>query len=293
MSLINIIVVNWNTGPLLARCLASLQALPEREKELIEKIVVVDNASKDPFPPPEAADSPLVRGRKVRFIKLKENIGFAAANNIAWREFSDDSHVLLLNPDTEVKPGALSAMFQVLEEKTDVGIVGPKLLNPDGSLQGSVRPFPTVADFILYMFKLGRVVQNRQEKQYDYSKAGYVDQVMGAAFLIRNKTWQEIGLLDKRFFTLFEEVDYCKRALERGWKTYFTPAGEVMHVRAASFNQLVGFRKSWPWMASCLRYARKHYGLGLWLFMILLSPITLLLTLPAMLKHEWLKTKRV
>lgn len=291
MSLINIIIVNWNTGGLLAKSLESLRSLPTEEQALIGNLVVVDNASQDDSI--ARAEKAIHGWGKVAFKKLSENVGFSRGNNQAWKEFSQDDHVLLLNPDTEVKPGAITAMVNVFREKADVGIVGPKLLNPDGSLQGSVRPFPTAVDFILYMFKLGRVVQNRQEKQYDYSRAGYVDQVMGAVFLIRNTTWQKIGMLDEQFFTLFEEVDYCKRAQEAGWKTYFTSAGEVTHVRAASFNQLVGFRKSWPWMASCLLYARKHYGLGLWALMVLLSPITLLLTWPAMLKHEWLKKKNV
>lgn len=275
MDRINIIIVNWNTGKLLKKCLASLAALPEGRENLIDKIAVVDNASKEV--PPEAT------------IKLAKNLGFAAANNIAWRKFKDNNHVLLLNPDTEVKPGAISAMLQILREKSDVGIVGPKLLNHDGSLQGSVRPFPKFTDFVFYMLKLGRVVQARQEKSYDYSKPGYVDQVMGAAFLIRNKTWQGIGMLDERFFTLFEEVDYCKRARAAGWRTYYTPVGEVKHVRAASFNQLIGWRKTLPWMTSSLDYARKHLGLAAWLALFCLTPLTFLLTLPASLKHVWLK----
>lgn len=275
MENVDIIIVNWNTGALLQKCLSSLKALPENEKKLIGKIIVVDNGSKEV--PPEAT------------VRLPKNIGFAAANNVAWRKFPADDHVLLLNPDTEVRPGVIAAMVRVLEERNDVGIVGPKLINPDRSLQGSVRPFPGFLDFICYMLKLGRVVQARQEKAYDYSKAGYVDQVMGAAFLIRNKTWQEVGMLDEGFFTLFEEVDYCKRALEKGWKTYFTPAGEVMHVQAASFNQLIGFRRTWPWLKSSLRYVRKHLGLGAWLLLAALTPVTLLLTIPASLKHLWLK----
>lgn len=277
MDHLNIIIVNWNTPALMKKCLASLEALPESEKELIEKIVVVDNASREV--PPEAT------------IRLPKNVGFAAANNTAWRQFSDDSHVLLLNPDTEVKPGALAAMVQVLEKKPEVGIVGPKLVNPDGSRQGSVRPFPRFLDFIFYMLKLGRIVQARQEKMYDYSMPGYVDQVMGAAFLIRSGLREEVGLLDEGYFTLFEEVDYCKKALAKGWKTYFTPAGEVMHVRAASFSQLVGLSRTLPWMASSLRYARRHLGILPWLCLLFFVPLTLFLTIPASLKHVWLKWK--
>lgn len=289
MDHLNIIIVNWNTGELLKRCLASLHALPEAERQWVNEVVVVDNAS-IPAPTPGESASPTLAGERARikYIQLEKNVGFAAANNTAWRQFSDNNHVLLLNPDTEVKPGALAAMIQVLEEKPDVGVVGPKLVNPNGSLQGSVRPFPQFLDFIFYMLKLGRIVQARQEAAYDYSKAGYADQVMGAAFLIRSRLREEVGLLDEGYFTLFEEVDYCKRALAKGWRTYFTPAGEVMHVRAASFRQLVGFRKTLPWMASSLHYARKHLGVLPWLLLWFLVPISLLLTIPASLKHLWL-----
>lgn len=268
----------------------ALRALPLAEQALIGKIVVVDNASRDTsvFQAEQAAKD----WTKIHFNKLPENIGFARANNVAWREFSPGDHVLLLNPDTEVRPGAIWAMVTVLRNQADVGIVGPKLVNLDGSLQGSVRPFPTLTDFIFYMLKLGRVVQARQEKNHNYSKAGYVDQVMGAAFLVRSQAWREVGLLDEGFFTLFEEVDYCKRALEEGWKTYFTPAGEVMHVRAASFNQLVSFRRTLPWLKSSLHYARKHLGREAWLFLLVLVPLTLILTVPASVKHLWLKVQK-
>lgn len=291
MQKIGIIIVNWNTGKLLAACLDSLRRLPEFERGLIEKVVVVDNASVDEsFELVRRSSQPApTPGGWVRFIKLEQNVGFARGSNIGAQRLSANSHVLLLNPDTEVREGTLREMVAVFDREPKVGIVGPKLLNIDGSLQPSVRPFPRVSDFIIYMLKLGRVVQSQQEAVYDYSKAGYVDQVMGAAFLIRRETWNEVGALDEGFFTLFEEVDYCKRVFKKGWKTYFTPAAQVMHVRAASFNQLIGLSRTWPWMMSSLHYARKHFGVVVWLGLLLLTPLTLLLSIPASLKHIWLK----
>lgn len=298
MQKVGIVIVNWNTGKLLAACLDSLRRLPEFERGLIEKVVVVDNASVDEsfelarrtsFTPGEQASSTPGVVPVLEFISLPENVGFAKGSNIGAQKLSTNSHVLLLNPDTEVRAGALREMMAVFDREPRVGIVGPKLLNPDGSVQPSVRPFPSVFDFLLYILKLGRVVQSRQEAVYDYSKAWYVDQVMGAAFLIRRETWNEVGALDEGFFTLFEEVDYCKRVFKKGWKTYFTPAAQVMHVRAASFNQLIGLSRTWPWMMSSLHYARKHFGVVVWLGLLLLTPLTLLLSIPASLKHVWLK----
>lgn len=287
MQRVNIIIVNWNAGMLLARCLTALGALPQREQDMVEEIVVVDNASTDSSL--EEAAKVSVSG--VRFLELSQNKGFAAANNAAAATLRGGGDIFLLNPDTEVRAGVLSALMRILREKPEVGIVGPKLVNPDGSLQPSVRPFPRFLDFVCYMLKLGRVVQRRQENAHDYSRAGYVDQVMGAAFLIRRETWEKVGKLDEGFFTLFEEVDFCKRARAAGWKTYFTPAGEVMHVRAASFSQLVGLAKTIPWIRSALRYAHKHIGFGAWFLLWAMLPATMLLTVPASVWHIILKTR--
>lgn len=289
MNKILIVIVNWNIGELLSRCLESLRNLPEQD--IISQIVVVDNASTDPSVSLALDHPPLRKGRQ-DIIKLAQNLGFAKANNLGiTKHWNGQDHILLLNPDTEVLPSALANMLAVLDQNKTIGIVGPKLLNPDGSLQGSVRPFPTRLDFLLYMLKLGRAVQSRQEKAYDYSKTGPVDQVMGAAFLIRNEIWKTIGPLDESFFTLFEEVDYCRRAKNAGWQTYFTPAAEIKHVRAASFDQLIGWQRSAPWLASLLHYARKHFGTVFWLLLICFVPMYLLLTAPATLKHMFLKSR--
>lgn len=277
-----IIIVNWNTGPLLARCLSSLQRLPEEERALLHQVWIVDNNSSDTsLEQAQAA----VGNLPVSFMKNARNLGFARANNLALKQIPGHVHVLLLNPDTEVRAGALRVMLSVLDERPQVGIVGPKLVNPDNSLQGSVRPFPRFLDFVFYMLKLGRIIQARQEQAHDYSRAGYADQVMGAAFLIRAVVLRDIGRLDEGFFTLFEEVDFAWRARQAGWRTYYTPAAVVMHVRAASFNQLVGWRKSLPWLLSCLHYASKH--LAKWQTGVLyaLVPVSLVLVVPATLKH--------
>lgn len=289
MQKIGIVIVNWNTGGLLAACMRSLGALPSDERALIEKVVVVDNASGDESL--ELARRTSEMGPMLECVALDANVGFARASNIGARRLSGTCHILLLNPDTEVRAGSLRELVAVLERESRVGIVGPKLVNPDGSVQPSVRPFPRRRDFLLYMLKLGRVVQARQEAAYDYSRAGAVDQVMGAAFLIRREVWEKLHGLDEAFFTLFEEVDFCRRAAMAGWQTYFTPAATIMHIRAASFNQLVGIARTWPWMMSSLHYARKHFGSLVWVGLLLLVPLTLLLSVPASLKHLWLKLR--
>ena len=294
MGRVTIIIVNWNTGELLARCLSSLANLPERE--LIYEVIVVDNASHDR----SVVGAQVVVGEgenkpPVRFIKLTKNVGFAGANNIAIERVRRGqrlaSHVLLLNPDTEIKRGALEAMLRVFDRDEHIGIVGPRLLNPDGTGQPSVRAFPSLGVFIWLFLKLHRLLpkaplwQCYMQEEFDYDSGQAVDQVMGAAFLIHHDLLEEIGALDERFWIWFEEVDYCKRAQKVGWVVFYTPSARVLHYRAASFNQLVGWRRSWPWLKSSLRYARKHLGSGAVIAMWLLLPAAVLLTIPSLLVH--------
>lgn len=286
-------IINWNTGQLLANCLRSLLALPDAERSRIDSVWIIDNASRDQsVEQARAVMAASSESLPIHLIVNKNNVGFAAGNNQALQKIGGGRQVLLLNPDTEVEPGALSALLAVLESDSTVGIVGPRLVNSDGSLQGSVRPFPKFGDFILYMLKLGRIIQSRQEGQFDYSHAGYVDQVMGAAFLIRDTVVRDVGLLDVGFFTLFEEVDYAKRARDAGWRCFYTPASTIRHVRAASFNQLVGFRRSLPWLQSSLHYARKHLTPWQVAVLYILVPLSLALVLPASVKHIIVKYAR-
>jgi N-acetylglucosaminyl-diphospho-decaprenol L-rhamnosyltransferase len=294
--MVSIVIVNWNTGDKLLACLRSLATLPE--KSLINHIFVVDNNS---------TDDSLERTRALAFeipieyMRLPKNIGFAAANNRALRALDNTvDHVLLLNPDTEVTPYALKAMLQVLQEKPEVGIVGPKLLNSDGSLQPSVRSFPTLLTMIWMFLKLPRLLpqtrfwQRYVRSDFNYRRGQAVDQLMGAAFLIRGALLDPeyargVGLLDELFWIWFEEVDYCKRAKQKGWFVWYTPEAEVMHHGAVSFNQRVGIRRSVPLLNSALYYAYKHFDKLSFLLLCLLWPIGVLLALPASFFHLYLR----
>lgn len=289
-----IIIVNWNTGELLTRCLRSLQQLPELD--LINEVIVVDNASTDrSLVKAQVAVGESINKPRVRFLKQNSNTGFARANNIAVElvmgRLGQQTHVLLLNPDTELKAGALTQLVRVLEEDEMVGVVGPRLLNGDGSGQPSVRSFPTFGVFVFLLLKLHRLWPNAKlwqaymKDDFDYTGQAEVDQVKGAAFLIRGTLLDRVGLLDDRFWVWFEEVDYCKRVKAAGYKIVYTPRAQIVHHGAVSFNQLVGFRRSLPWLNSCLHYARKHLRWYEVLLLWLLAPISILLIIPAMFWH--------
>lgn len=293
MTQVVIIIVNWNTGALLARCVRAIARLPERGA--VSRVLVVDNASRDrSLVQAQVAVGQAGNQPPVNFIKLEKNVGFARGNNLALERVRAMDHqgpVLLLNPDTEVQPGAVSALLAALARHDRVGIVGPLLLNEDRSVQPSVRAFPTLGVLLFMFLKLHRLVphaalwQQYMRSEFDYTRESAVDQVMGAALLIRGETLREIGPLYPRFYLWFEEVDWCQRARAAGWEVWFTPEAKVIHHGAVSFSQLVGPARAWPWIMSSLHYARKHLGWGAVMVLAILAPVALLLSVPAALWH--------
>ena len=288
MDKVSIIIVNWNTGELLANCLRSLMLLPERS--LIEHVVVADNASRDDSL--KRAERTIDGWKAVSFISLEQNVRFARANTIGLDSLEvKGRHILLLNPDTEMRPGSLKAMVEKLHGNHQVGIVGPKLFNSDGSVQASVRGFPTFTVLAGMFLKFHRLLPGLSlwrryfASDFDYSREQPVEQVMGACFLIRDELFVDVGSLDEGFWIWFEEVDYCKRAHQAGWTVLYTPAGEVIHHGGVSFHQLFGFKKSWPFIRSALYYARKHFASWKVLVLYTLLPFAVLLILPSGLVH--------
>lgn len=290
MEQISIIIVNWNTGSLLTACLKSIASLPEQD--IIRHVIVIDNASTDTSVD-QAQGFATEHGYAI--IREQHNLGFAKANNGAWRYIKEHGgehdHVLLLNPDTEVRPGALEAMLDALRRNPSVGIVGPKLLEANGAIQPSVRLFPTLPIFILLFLKLQRlfpglgVWKRYMLTTFNYEKEQEVDQVMGAAFLIRNTLVQNIGLLDEAFWVWFEEVDFCTRAKDAGWQTLYTPTAQVLHYGGTSFNQLIGLARTKPFLRSSLVYTRKHLGIIPYIILLILYPFALLIAAMASFAH--------
>ncbi|MDO8582169.1 MAG: glycosyltransferase family 2 protein [bacterium] len=284
---LSIIIVSWNVRKYLECCLASIAAGAEG---LSFEVFVVDNASQD------ATREWLVNyesgirnnGRhpfhnSLFIIHNSTNRGFAAANNQAIAQ-AKGKYILLLNPDTElcttpnfVQHSVLYMMLRFMETHPRSGILGPKLLNSDGTLQPSVRRFPNAWGPLL--FSLGMSPKRYLATDIDYTKAQQVDQVMGAAFLIRRELINAIGMLDEKFFIWFEEVDYCKRAKSAGWEVWYTPDAVVLHHGGESFAQVLTMKKQWMYSKSLLYYFRKHGEWAAYALNIAAVPFRLLLSL--------------
>ncbi len=252
---LSIIVVSWNVRDLLEKC---LQSIFEQTRNINFEILVVDNGSTD-----GTAEMILKKFPQVNLIRSTKNLGFAAGNNLALRSVlgsSQSEFILLLNPDTEIINSAIEKMVDLMRREPEAGITGPKLLNADRSLQPSVRRFPTFLDQLFILFKVthfwlnSRVLKHYWATDFDYLETAEVDQVMGAFFLVRREVFERIGLFDEKFFLWFEEVDFCRRAKQAGYRIIYYPGAEVIHYGGQSFKQRWTLRKQWWFLKSLIYY---------------------------------------
>jgi GT2 family glycosyltransferase len=193
----------------------------------------------------------------VRLIRNDDNLGFAQANNQAMG-LANGNYVLLLNPDTTVRAGALDTLVTFLEEHPHAGAAGARLLNPDGSLQHSCSPAPTLFNEWLHLFHLDR--ERRQGMSaWNVEAAREVESLIGACLMLRREAIDEIGRLDERYFMYSEEVDYCYRLRKAGWPLYWVPQAVVVHYGGQSTRQIADemFLQLYQ---NKLLYFRKHYG---------------------------------
>ncbi len=251
---LSITICSWNTVADLRACLQSLRnAAGEADFE----VVVVDNASEDGSADMVAAEFP-----EFELLRQHVNLGFTGGHNLAIRE-RRGRDVALLNSDTIVHPSAIRRVTEFMKDRPEVGIVGPKLLNPDGSLQFSCRRFPNPVGAAFRNTLLGRIFpNNRFTRDYLMTDWGHdepreVDWVSGAAMFIRSELIAQIGGLDPDFVMYCEDVDLCKRAKNAGWKVMYLPDAVITHAIGRSSDQAPN-RMIARFHISMLRYYTKH-----------------------------------
>ncbi len=229
---LSVIIVNYNVEAFLAQALESVR---RASADLDLEVFVVDNASSD-------GSVEMVRQRfpEVKLIALEENLGFAKANNIALAQ-SDARYLMLLNPDCILREDTLTTLIQFLEDNPEVGGVGPKLLNRDGTFQKSCRrgmPTPW-ASFCKLSGISGLFPRSRFFNRYEM---GYlspditteVEVLVGAAFMIRKEVYDQVGGLNEEYFMFGEDVDWSATIREAGWKLYYVPTTEMIHYKGES-----------------------------------------------------------
>ncbi len=276
-----VIIVSYNTRDLLAACLDSLApevatiddgsatshgpvtSIVHRPSSTVS-VTVVDNNSSD-------GSAALVRDRYpwVHLIPSAENLGFARGNNLALRRLDPTpDYVLLLNPDTQVEPGALDALVEFMARTPQAGIAGARLSYPGGALQHAAFAFPGLAQTALDLFpppgRLARLLDTRLNGRYprawyDRPAPFEVETLLGACLMVRGVALRQVGLLDEGFFMYAEEMDWCRRFRDAGWRLYCVPTAHVVHYEGQATRQFRErmFIELWR---SRLRLFDKHDG---------------------------------
>jgi GT2 family glycosyltransferase len=218
---LSIIIVNWNTKNLLIQCLESVY---QTIKRIEMEVFVVDNGSID-----GSVVAAKERFPEVKFIQNEINLGFAMANNQALR-LAKGRYLLLLNPDTQVKKGAIERLISFMDAHSEAGGAGAQLLNSDGSRQNSIANFPSLATELLNKSLLRWLFPKAfPGKERNYPEPIEVDSVIGACMIIRRDAIEQVGLLDEDYFLFLEETDWCYRMKRAGWKIYHVPQAEIYH----------------------------------------------------------------
>ena len=263
---LSVVIISWNSEHDLENCLSSIL----RQTYIPSEVILVDNASTD-----GSVQLVVKKFPNAAIIRNRENIGFAKAVNQGMRR-ARSKYILMLNPDTVLKEGALEKMVAFADSDPKIGIVGPKLVFPDGTVQKEVQRFPTLWPMVFWLFRLHRIppfpnlppLRGFLLRDFDYEKTQEVEHLMGAALLLRWKMLDEIGLssqgrwasgpFDENFWLWFEETDLEKRAKDAGWKVVYYPKAEVIHQVGESTRKMNPFKLQCIWNRSLRCYFKKH-----------------------------------
>jgi hypothetical protein len=231
---LSIIIVNWNSKDFLAEALNSVQATVQG---ISYEVLVIDSGSFDGCAEMLAQSYPWVR-----FVQSDSNLGFAKANNAAF-QLSRGDVILFLNPDTKVLGSAIADLMRTLRSRPDAGLVGPKLLNGDGSVQETcIRAFPTLlnqlldSDFLRQRFPNSTLWGKRALATVD-AMPKQVEALSGASLMISRKVFEQVGMFSTDYFMYSEDMDLCLMAARHGFNAYYVPAAVVVHYGGASSSQ--------------------------------------------------------
>lgn len=245
---LSVILVNWNTCDLLRDCLNSIRA---GTAGLKIELIAVDNGSTDASLAMLAADFP-----EVAVIANADNRGFAAANNQGLG-VARGRHVLLLNTDTLVRGDVLARAVEWLDAHPQVGVMGPRVLNSDGTVQDSVKGWPGFR----YLARQTLGLRRNRAVNLGLQEAAPVPAVSGCAMFVRRAAIADVGLLDEAFFFYGEETDWCRRFARAGWGVHFAPVGEIVHFGGGAARRL-DHRRDVLLTEGTVRLHRKHGGLA-------------------------------
>ena len=227
-------IVNWNTKVLLLHCLASIY---QTAANMDFEVWLVDNASSD-----GSVAAARMAYPEIHVIENTRNLGFAAANNLAFAQIRG-RYAVLINTDARLRAGAVRNLFDFMEEVPEASMACGQLLNEDGSKQNSIAPFPTLLSLVSNETLLRLLFPQRYpSKRKYYPNPIAVDSCIGACIMVRKKAMDQVGFLDERYFFFLEETDWAYRMKLAGWKVYFVPAAQIFHAQGKTVGGGVAAR---------------------------------------------------
>lgn len=263
--MVSIVIVSYNTREILKNC---LEALYRHGTGISMEVFVVDNDSHD-----HSAEMVKEHFPEAHLIANRQNLGFAAANNQAFL-LTKGEYIILLNPDAYIGPSSIRNAVRFMDNNPECGLCGGKIISPEGRLEPSARRFPSPVSKLLTLtglsarFPSSPVFNGHEFGGFAHDHPKEVDWVPGTFTIVSKKMLDEIGPFDERFYIYYEETDLCLRAKKAGWKIFFIPDAEVMHIGGASSKtrkdktfdnaaaQVLSFRMRSEWL-----YYRKNSGL--------------------------------
>lgn len=253
---LSIIIVNYNTKDLLFQ---TIQSVINTSKNIDYEVIVSDNNSTDGSIEMVKETFP-----KVKLIENKDNLGFPKGNNIAIKQ-SKGKYVLLLNSDTVVIEDCLSKSIEYMNIHKEIGVLGCKIVLRDGKLDHACRRgFPTPEASLFYILKLDKLFPNNEKfTQYtlshlDEDQTNEVDSLMGAFMMLRRTVIEEVGLLDEQFFMYGEDIDWCFRIKQAGWKVMYYPEAKIIHYKGAS-SRKKPYKTLYEFHRAMILFYNKHY----------------------------------
>jgi N-acetylglucosaminyl-diphospho-decaprenol L-rhamnosyltransferase len=307
---LSVIIVTWNVCELVQGCVRALFS-PEVAQDLTLEVIVVDSASADGTSE-WAASHP-----RIKLLALRKNVGFGRANNVGARH-ARGRHLLLLNPDTIPQPGCLTPLVEFAKGRPEVGIISPRLLNADGTVQRAAFRFPTLLMHAIDLFPLPRIVpgrirealrtsslNGRYPQELSASEPFRIDHPLGACMLVSRTEFERLGGFDERIFMYSEEIDLALRYRASGFRSWQVPMSQVVHLGGQSTGKAPARMKLALWRSRLYLY-RKHYSVPAQLalrFLLLVGQFVALLRLaPALVlgrvdppewRREWSVALRI
>lgn len=258
---VSVIILNYKTKELLRRCIEHVR---RSSRDIQYEVIVVDNASKDGSVQMVQSAFP-----DVRIYEMEQNRGFAAGMNFGMRH-ANGRYMLLMNPDVQVEPNTMQKLLAFLHHEPTVALVGPKLINRDGSTQLSCFRFPSFLVPLYRRSPLGRAWFARTKLRrylmstWDHLENRPVDWVLGACMMVRRSALERVGMMDERFFLYFEDTDWCRRFWRSGYRVYYLADAHVLHHHRRLSAESPGIAGifSYPTrvhIRSWMKYLRKYH----------------------------------